>query len=94
MNFLDKTFITAVVVGALLSQSAFALDLQSARKSGAVKETSAGYIEAVKSSADVDSLVSEVNAKRKAEYERIAKEKGQPVDAVAKVAAQELMKKN
>jgi uncharacterized protein YdbL (DUF1318 family) len=69
------------------------MDLQSARKSGAVVEQSTGYIKAAKPSAEVDALVADVNAKRKAEYERIAKEKGTSVDAVAAVAAQELLKK-
>ncbi len=73
--------------------SAFALDLQSARSQGLVKENSSGYIEAVQSSSEVDALVSEVNAKRKKEYERISKENGQSVDVVGKLAAEQLKNK-
>ncbi len=78
---------------ALIASPALALDLQSARSSGAVVEQPSGYIKAAKPSAEVDALVADVNAKRKAEYERIAKEKGSSADAVAALAAQELAKK-
>lgn len=77
----------------LTVNSAFALDLQSARSSGAVVEQVTGYIKVAKPSAEVDALVADINAKRKAEYERIAKEKGSSVEAVAAIAAQELLKK-
>ena len=73
--------------------NAMALDLQSARSSGMVKENSNGYIEAVESTAEVSALVSEVNAKRKKEYERISKENGQSVDVVGKLAAEQLKNK-
>ncbi len=73
--------------------SAFALDLQSARSQGLIAEKSDGYIEAVQSSSEVDALVSEVNAKRKQEYERISKQNGQPVDVVGKLAAEQLKNK-
>ena len=72
---------------------ASALDLKTGRASGAVVEQSTGYIKEVYPSPEVDAMVAEVNAKRKAEYERIDKEKGQPVDEVAKIAAQELLKR-
>jgi uncharacterized protein YdbL (DUF1318 family) len=81
------------LVSIFAAASAFALDLQSARKSGAVVEQVTGYIKSAQPSAEVDALVADVNAKRKAEYERIAKEKGTSVEQVAAVAAQELLKK-
>jgi uncharacterized protein YdbL (DUF1318 family) len=92
MKLLKKTLVTTVIFSLFTAQVAFALDLQTARSSGAVVEKSTGYIDAAKSSPEVDALVADVNAKRKAEYERIAKEKGQPVEVVAKLAAQELSK--
>lgn len=76
----------------MLATPAFALDLQSARTQGLVAETPEGYIKSVKSSAEVDALVSDVNAKRRAEYERIGKEKGQSADVVGKLAAPEIAK--
>ena len=41
--------------------------------------------------AEVSALVSEVNLKRRAEYERISGENGQPVDVVAKIAASNII---
>ena len=75
-----------VLTGLLLAASpAFALDLQSARASGALGEKLDGYVAALKPEAG--DLAADVNAKRKAEYARISKENGQPVDVVAKLAA-------
>jgi uncharacterized protein YdbL (DUF1318 family) len=76
----------------MIAAPAYALDLHSARAGGVVAETSEGYIKAVKPSAEVSALVSEVNAKRRAEYERISKQNGQPVDVVGRLAAPQIMK--
>lgn len=72
---------------------ALALDLQSARSSGAVGEKLDGYVAAIQSSAEVNALVADVNAKRKQEYTRISKENGQPVDVVAKLAMPQIVVK-
>lgn len=82
----------AALAAAMLASPALALDLHAARASGAVAETPEGYIKAVKSSPEVDALVGEVNAKRRAEYERISKQNGQPVDVVGKLAAPQIAK--
>lgn len=86
-----KKLLTLAAI-ALISLPAFALDLHSARGSGAVGELPTGYVKALKPSAEVDALVATVNAKRRAEYERISKENGQPVDVVGKLAAPEIAK--
>ncbi len=78
---------------AAIATSASALDLQTARAQGMVAEQATGYIAAVASTTEVSQLVEQVNTARKAEYERISKENGQPVDVVAKLAAEQLMKK-
>ncbi len=83
--------ITAIFFG--LTGAAHALDLQTARSQGAVAEQATGYLKAVKPGAEVNALVDQVNAGRKAEYQRISKENGQPADIVAKLAAEQLMKK-
>ncbi len=90
---MKKHLIVGTVAALLFAMPAFALDLHSARASGVVAETSEGYIKAVKSSAEVNALVSEVNAKRRAEYERISKENGQTVEVVGKLAAPQIAKK-
>lgn len=79
---------TLIVLAAL---PAYALDLHGARASGKVGETLSGYVEAVTPSTEVSSLVSDVNAKRLAEYTRISKQNGQPVDVVAKLAAEQII---
>ncbi len=83
----------AVIAALTIASPVYALDLQSARANGAVVEQSNGYIKAAKQSPEVEALVADVNSKRRAEYQRIAKEKGSSVDAVAAVAAAEIAKK-
>jgi len=78
-------------VAVLWAMPAFALDLHSARAAGQVGEKTDGYVAAITHSGAIDDLVSEVNSKRKAEYTRISKEKGQPVDVVAKLAAEQVI---
>lgn len=82
-----------VVVLSLIAFPAFALDLHSARASGQVGEKADGYIEALQTTPEVASLVADVNAKRKAEYARISSQNGQPVDVVAKLAAEQIIGK-
>lgn len=87
---MKKLFVLTALVLIAVSTSSHALDLQEARAQGAVAEDGLGYIKAVKPSTEVSQLVDQVNAGRKAEYERISKENGQPVDVVAKLAAQQI----
>jgi len=75
----------------LFAVPAFALDLNEARSSGLVGEARTGYVEAIVNRPDVQALVNEINAKRKAEYERISKANGQSVDVVAKLAAEQVI---
>jgi uncharacterized protein YdbL (DUF1318 family) len=85
--FLSGAFILA------FAASAWALDLQSARSQGLVAEQPDGYIKAIDQGSEVNGLVNEVNSKRKKEYERISKEKGQSVDVVGRLAAEQLKNK-
>jgi uncharacterized protein YdbL (DUF1318 family) len=75
----------------LLAMPAYALDLQQARASGAVGEKLDGYVTARQNTPEVQALVSEVNAKRRQEYARISQENGQPVNVVAKLAAEQII---
>ena len=75
----------------ILAGPAFALDLSAARAQGLVGETPAGYIAAVRNTGDVAALVADVNARRRAEYARIAAENGQSVDIVARLAAEQII---
>lgn len=58
-------------------QGAWAIDLSAAKEQGLVGEANTGYLAAIGTpSAEVEALVAEVNAKRKAEFERTAKKTG------------------
>jgi len=88
-----KTFRMWLLGGmlALVALPALALDLQQARTQGLVGEQLSGYVSIVTPSPEVNQLVAEVNTKRRAEYARISKENGQPIDVVGKVAAQKII---
>ncbi len=68
--------------------------LAQAKAAGFVGEQPDGYLGFVKAGApaDVAALVAEVNAKRKAEYEKIAKETGTSPQAVGAVTFEKLLK--
>lgn len=89
---MQKTFLAILIlVGALVSMPALALDLQQARSGGMVGEKLDGYVSALQNTPAVTALVADVNSKRKAEYARISGENGQPVDVVAKLAAGQII---
>ena len=79
--------ITLFAAGLALAGNAYALDLSQARAQGIVGEKPDGYVAAVTPSAEADAVISEVNTRRRAEYEKISKDNGQPVSVVAKIAA-------
>jgi len=88
---MKKILLSAVLLFVSIN-AAWALSLQEARSQGLVIERADGYVEAAQLSPEVVALADEVNAKRKAEYERISKENGQPVEVVAKLAAEQIKK--
>jgi uncharacterized protein YdbL (DUF1318 family) len=69
----------------LMLQTAWAIDLDSAKSQGLVGEANTGYLAAVKTpaSAEVRALIQEVNAKRRAEFERTASNTGATLEQVA-----------
>lgn len=75
----------------LVALPALALDLQSARSSGLVGEKLDGYVAAMQETAEVKALVADVNARRQQEYARISAQNKQPVDVVAKLAAEQII---
>lgn len=76
----------------LVALPAYALDLQGARDAGLVGEALTGYIAPLKETPDVNALVKDVNTKRLAEYTKISQKNGQPVDVVAKLASQQIIR--
>ena len=79
-----KKILATVFLG-LLMQSAWAIDIGSAKNQGLVGEARSGYLEAVKkpASAEVQALIREVNAKRKVQFERTAAKNNISVPQVA-----------
>ena len=69
---------------ALAFQSAWALDIHSAKDQGLVGEANTGYLAAVGGSpnAEVRALIADVNRKRKAEFQRTADKTGATLEQV------------
>jgi hypothetical protein len=87
--------ITALTLALLLPLLAHAVTLDEAKQQGLVGEDASGYLEAVVARPDkaVRDLVAEVNAKRRAEYERIADENGIDVADVEALAGKKAIEK-
>lgn len=76
-----------------LALPAAALDLDTAKRQGQVGEQTDGYVGAVRpdAPAEVRALVADVNARRRAAYEEVARKNGTPIEAVAALAGQKLI---
>lgn len=77
-----------LAAGLLLSFSALAMSLQDAKSQGFLGEQQNGYLGLVKANPEASAVMTDVNAKRRAQYEKIAKKNNISVDDVAKLAAQ------
>ena len=89
MKFWIFTMVAAVAM--LMSAPVYALDLHQARNAGIVGEKLDGYTAVLKSTPESEALVYDVNQKRRQEYARISQQNNQPVDIVAKLAAQQII---
>ena len=78
-----RKFVVAILL-ALAFQSAWAIDIHSAKDQGLVGEANTGYLAAVggSASAEVKALVSDVNRKRKTEFQRTADKTGATLEQV------------
>ena len=88
----QKTF-SVFAFALLMAVPALALDLGEAKSKGLVGETSSGYLAAVKASGDVNALVNDINTKRKAHYQKIAKKNNISLEAVEVRAGQKAIGK-
>ena len=84
-----------VIAGLFLicANGGFAMDLQSAKQSGLVGETPGGYLGVVKADPGAKSLVDSVNAKRKQEYQDIAKRNNIALKDVEQLAGKKAIDK-
>jgi uncharacterized protein YdbL (DUF1318 family) len=76
-----------------LAAPAVALDLGEAKAKGLVGEQADGYLGVVAGGGEASALARDVNAKRRAEYEGIAKKRGATVEAVAALAGKKLVER-
>ncbi len=78
----------------LFTLPAAAQSLDAAKAAGEIGERVDGYVGAVgNASGGIKALVDKVNSERKAQYAKIAKERGISVDAVAMIAGKKLVER-
>jgi len=82
-----------VLLGALLSPSAWALSLDEARQQGRVGETLSGYIAAVKQDNDTLALVAKINQGREQQYRQLASRNNLSTAEVARIAGEKLVQR-
>lgn len=82
LKMLPQKSLLGLVLMMFLCIPAHALDLRDAKSRGLVGETTSGYIAAVKPSADVNALVTNINQQRKSRYQEIANKNGISLQAV------------
>lgn len=91
LKVISRTFISLIFV--VLASPAFALSLQDAKTQGLVGEQLNGYLGIIKESSDVKALVSNVNKRRKAKYQELAKKNNIDLATVAKLAGNKAISK-
>ncbi|MES1150914.1 MAG: YdbL family protein [Dongia sp.] len=85
-----KSWLAVLAFAVLLPIAAHADSLDSARAAGLVGERPDGYVDFVtpNPTPDVQKLVNDINAQRRKVYEKLAGEKGVPVEEVGALAAE------
>lgn len=83
--------LSAVMVLGLVA-GAWAMDLDAAKSQGLVGERPDGYLGAVAAGrADVQALITDINAQRRAKYQAIAKKRGTTLVAVEQFVGRKLI---
>lgn len=90
---MKKTILLLIAALFIFCQSGFALDLQTAKAKGLVGETLTGYLAPVKATPEVQQLVKTINAKRKAQYKKIAQRNGTTLQTVEQLAGKKAIEK-
>ena len=83
-----------MVVGwiiSLMSSNVMALTLDEARSQGRVGETLNGYLVALKTDAETQTLVKDINEARNHSYQQLAKQNNVSTKEIAKLAGQKLV---
>ena len=91
---MKPTKMALVAAVTLAAATAWALDLTTAKSNGFVGEQANGYLGIVQgASGDVQALVEDVNAKRRARYQALAEQHGIPLEVVEGRAGQKAIQK-
>ena len=85
---MKRTLLLCAFLVGLVSSNVMALTLDEARTQGRV-----GYLVALKTDAETEKLVTDINAERKASYQQLAKQNNVSVDDIAKLAGQKLVER-
>ena len=95
LDNLSKKIIFALLISVLAVSVAIASNLSQAKADGYIGEQPNGYLGLVDNSApaNIKSLVANVNAKRKAGYEKIARKQGTSLGEVEKVGGKTALEK-
>lgn len=88
-----KLNLITLLSAALLSFSAWAISLDDAKNQGLVGEDSSGYLGLVVQNAEAKAVVDEINAKRRAQYLKLAKKNNLSLAQVEALAAAKTIEK-
>ncbi|WP_394192515.1 YdbL family protein [Pseudoalteromonas atlantica] len=88
-----KLNVLTLLSAVFLSFSAWAITLDSAKNQGLVGEDSSGYLGLVVQNAEAKAVVDEINAKRKAQYLKLAKKNNLSLAQVEALAAAKTIEK-
>ncbi|MEH6395728.1 YdbL family protein [Pseudoalteromonas sp.] len=88
-----KLNIITLLSAVCLSFSAWAISLDDAKTQGLVGEDSSGYLGLVVQNAEAKAVVDEINAKRKAQYLKLAKKNNLSLSQVEALAAAKTIEK-
>lgn len=92
---LTRLLASGLALMMLLALPALAETLDGARAKGLIGERPDGYVGAVVSpTADIQALITKVNAQRRTKYEQIAKQKGVPVEQIGALTAEKIVQDN
>lgn len=93
---LMRSFAISITALTMLALPALAETLDGARAKGLIGERPDGYVGAVNGAApaDIQTLINNINAQRRAKYEDIAKQKGVPVEQIGALTAEKIIQEN
>ncbi|GAA62145.1 hypothetical protein P20652_4041 [Pseudoalteromonas sp. BSi20652] len=93
MNTKKKLNIITLVSAVCMSFSAWAISLDDAKNQGLVGEDSSGYLGLVVQNEEAKAVVNDINAKRKAQYLKLAKKNNLSLSQIEALAAAKTIEK-